>query len=231
MDKNLYNLVVLRQADIWLKENPLLLNSQEKQKFLVGLKEYLEDKDIALDDEVFDFLVQRKLVKNEPREVTFYKYLLKKYKTLKGVNVLDVGAGRICNLSKFIAENGGTVTSMDTVVRLSDDKLKKMNITAIKKLFKCDEFNRNGVGTDISDYDLIVGLEPCGATEHIIRQSLKYDKLFEISLCAAPHQSLSGEKFRTYREWYKHLSNISKEVLIIKNECGYVATNNDGLEM
>ena len=225
----LLKLIITKQASDWLKENPLLLNEQEKQKFLTGLKDYIEDKDVALDDELFDFLVQKQLIKNEPRETTFMKYLLKKYGSFNNKSVLDVGAGRICALSKEIAKKGGSVTSMDVNIRLPESVLKKSNITAIKKYFKCDEFSRSG--TDIKDYDLIVGLEPCSATEHIIRQSLKYDKPFDISLCAAPHKGLNGETYGSYKEWYKHLASISREVQIIKNDCGYVATNNDGLEL
>lgn len=231
MSNALLNLIVRNQADIWLKENPLLLNSQEKQKFLIGLQDYLENKNIAIDDEVFDFLVQRKLINNEPREATFIKYLIKKYGSLNGFNVLDVGAGRICTLSKSIAEQGGKATAMDTNIRLNNESLKKAKITVIKKLFRCDEYSKNGVGTNIDRFDLIVGLEPCDATEHIIRQALKYDKPFDINLCATAHKGLNGETFRTYGEWYKHLANISKEVSITEHDCGFVATNNKVLEL
>ena len=54
---------------------------------------------------------------------------------------------------------------------------------------------------------------------------------FDINLCAAPHKSLNGEIFRTYKEWYKHLANISKEVSIIEQDCGFVATNSENLEL
>lgn len=106
-----------------------------------------------------------------------------------------------------------------------------MNIVAIKKHFKSDDFAKSGEGTNIQNFDLIVGLEPCGATEHIIRQALKYDKPFDISLCAAPHKALSGDTFNSYLEWYNHLKNISKEVSIIKNDCGYIATNHEEYEL
>ena len=221
----LVKLIIKNQAGIWLKENPLLLNSQEKQKFLVDLEEYLEKNNGVLADEVFDFLVQRNLVENEPREKTFIDYLLAKYKNFNNIKILDVGAGRICSLSKAIAEQGGKVTAMDTNIRLNNSEIKQLNIEVVKKYFRCDEFSPKGTGTDIRNFDLVVGLEPCGATEHIIRQALKYDKPFDISLCAAPHKALNGEQFNSYHEWYNYLKNISKEVNIIKNNCGYIATN------
>lgn len=231
MNQELLTLIIKNQANIWLKENPLLLNSQEKQKFLLGLQDYLENKNIAMDDEVFDFLVQRKIIKNEPREDSFIKYLIKKYGNLKNFNILDVGAGRICALSKAIAGQGGQVTAMDLNIRLSNEVLRKLKITVVKKLFRCDEYSKNGVGTNIDNFDLIVGLEPCDATEHIIRQSLKYDKPFDVNLCAAPHRSLNGKTFRSYKEWYNHLTNISKEVSIIENDCGFIATNSETLQL
>ena len=230
MNQDFIKYIIKNQSDIWLKENPLLLNSQEKQKFTVGLQDYLENKNTAIDDEVFDFLVQRKLINNEPREVSFIKYLNKKYGELKGFNVLDVGAGRICALSREIANQGSKVTAMDLNIRLNNEILKKSKVTAIKKSFRCDEYSKNGIGTKIDNFDLIVGLEPCDATEHIIRQSLKYDKPFDISLCAAPHKALNGKTFSTYKEWYEHLGNISQEVSIIEDDCGFVATNSESLE-
>ena len=226
MDKNiLVTAIIKRQADIWLKENPLLLNNQEKQKFLIGLNDYLEGRGGAIDDEVYDFLVQKKLINNPPREATFLNYLIEKYGSIKDKKLLDVGAGRTCILSQLIAKNGGIVTAMDTNIRLNDNILRKLKITTSKKLFRCDEFSKNGIGTDIKNFNIIVGLEPCGATEHIIRQSLKYDKPFDVNLCASPHNALNGEAFNSYLEWYNHLKNISKEVLIIENDCGFIATN------
>lgn len=226
MNNMVIKLIIKNQADIWLKQNPLLLNSEEKKKFLIGLQDYLENENTILDDEVFDFLVQKKFIDNEPRETSFINYLTHKYENLKNYRVLDVGAGRICSLSKSIAQIGSNLTAIDTNIRLNNETLRKAKITPIKKLFKCDEFSKNGIGTNIQSYDLIVGLEPCDATEHIIRQSLKYNKPFDVNLCAAPHKGLNGETFKTYKEWYKHLSNISQEVSIIENECGFIATNN-----
>lgn len=231
MDKELLSLIIKNQADIWLKENPLLLNSQEKQKFLIGLQDYLANKNIAIDDEVFDFLVQRKLVDNEPREESFKNYLIKKYGSLKQVKVLDVGAGRTCPLSRAIAQQGAVVTAMDMNIRLSSEILRKERITPIKKMFRCDEYSKKGLGTNIDKFDLIVGLEPCDATEHIIRQSLKYDKAFDINLCASQHKALDGTNFNTYQEWYQYLKNISKEVSIVEHDCGFVATNCEDLEL
>ena len=180
---------------------------------------------------MFDFLQQCGIIKSKSRENIFLTYLINKYDSLKDCNVLDVGAGRICALSKAISKNGAHVTAMDTNIRISNESLLNENITAKKTLFKCDDYAKNGQGTNINDYNLIVGLEPCDATEHIIRQSLKYEKPFDVYLCAAPHRALNGKTFRTYMEWYEYLEKISNEVSIIKKDSGYIATNNQSLEM
>lgn len=229
-DKTIYKMIVKQQAQTWLKQNPLLLNSEEKQKFLLGLEEYFDDSSITIDDEVYDFLVQCHLVKNEPREDIFMRYLLAKYVSFRGKHVLDVGAGRVCALSNVLAKKGAKVTAMDTNIRQDSKILQKVKITGIKKLFVCDEFSKTGTGTNIQRFDLIVGQEPCDATEHIIRQALKYNKPFDISLCASPHKSLDGRTFETYEQWYEHLAGISNEVSITKKDCGFVATNCDGFE-
>ena len=111
---------------------------------------------------------------------------------------------------------------MDPKIRLKDNEIKPRKIKQIiKKPFYCDDFSNKG--TDISKFDLIVGLEPCDATEHIIRQGLKYEKPFEVSLCYQAHNGLNGQKFNTPEDWYKHLQQISNEVDILKMEDDYIA--------
>ncbi len=230
MNKELFKCIIKNKADLWLKENPLLLNSKEKQKFLMGLQNYLDSKTITIDDEVFDFLVQQKLVQNEPREKSFEKYLIKKYESVNGLNILDVGAGRTCTLSKILATDGAKMTAMDVNIRICNDDLRRMRIKALKNFFRCDEYSKNGRGTDVKNFDIIVGLEPCDATEHIIRQALKYDKPFDVCLCVAPHKGLNGLMFGSFEEWYNYLKSISKEVTILEQGNNFIATNSGSLE-
>jgi len=103
----------------------------------------------------------------------------------------------------------------------------KKKITTIKKLFRCDEFAKNGVGTDITQFNIIVGLEPCDATEHIIRQGLTYDKPFDVLLCYENHDALSGKRFNEPEEWFDHLKGISTEVDIVKLGSSFIATNSN----
>ena len=233
MDEKLLKLYFLKQADLWLKENPLFLNSQEKQKFVSDLLNFIDcytnNQGLTIKDEVYDFLVQRNLIIAQPREEKFLKYLTQKYKSLNNLEIMDVGAGRVCPLSRAMAREGAKVTAIDPNIRLDEGVLKKENIDLLKRYFQCDQYSTKYIGTNIDEYDLIVGLEPCDATEHIIRQSLKYDKPFDIRLCATPHNSLDGKEFETCEEWYEYLANISKEVHILDKDQGHIATNNPTL--
>ena len=209
----------------YLEFNPERFNDQEKMKFMSDLQEWMSGKSETISDEVYDFLVMINATKSKAREVVFHNYINEKYGYLAFRRVLDVGAGRMCKFSNLLAKNGAKVTAMDPKIRLTEEEADKKNIIIKKDIFECDEFARYGSGTNVTPYDLIVGLEPCEATEHIIRQGLKHDKSFDVLLCAAPHDALNGRSFDSYKDWYKHLKSISSEVEIVKYGNDFIATN------
>lgn len=216
----------------FLEKNPYRLNSQEKAKFMSGLKEWVEGKSNEIDDEVYDFLIDSGIYKRPRREVDFMSYLNQKYGMIRFSKILDVGAGRMCKLSEALAKYGNALYSIDPNIRISKDEAKKLGIKSIvTQKFMCDEFAKKGKGTPIDNYDFIFGLEPCDATEHIIRQGLKYDKPFDVFLCGAPHKSLDGKTFGSYQEWYEYLDSISHEVNISKFGSTYVASNTKSPEI
>ena len=210
----------------YLEKNPYRFNTQEKAKFMQGLKEWVEGKSNEIDDEVYDFLIDTGIYKKEKREETFVSYLNQKYGVIRFSKILDVGAGRMCKLSAALAKMGNSLYAIDPNIRLSKDEAKKLGIKSIStQKFLCDDFAKNGRGTAINNYDYIFGLEPCDATEHIIRQGLKYDKAFDVFLCGAPHKSLDGKTFGSYEAWYEYLDSISADVNISKFGSTYVASN------
>lgn len=213
-------------AAYYLQKNPYRFNKQEKEKFLKGLQEWIDGKSEVIDDEVYDFLLDMGLYKKERREDEFISYINQKYGIIRFSKILDVGAGRMCKLSQALAKYGNTLYAIDPNIRLLPDEARKMGIKTIKKeFFVCDEFAKNGRGTNIQNVDYVFGVEPCDATEHIIRQGLKYDKPFDVLLCAAPHDSLDGRKFGHYSDWYEYLLKISAEVDILKFGDSYIAAN------
>ena len=219
---SLLNLLIFKKAEDYLKRNPERFTSSEKDKFIEDLKSYVLTKDKVIADEVFDFYVSEKLAQNEPRTTSFIRHLISKYNTTTTPKVLDVGAGRMCHLSTELGERGFKVVAIDPKIRLKDNEIKQRKIQRIiKQPFYCDEY---GNGTDISNFDLLVGLEPCDATEHIIRQGLKYEKPFEVSLCYQAHNALNGTKFATPEDWYEYLQQISNEINITRIDNDFIAS-------
>ncbi len=215
------------EASKYLRRNPERFSKEEMDSFLQKLDNFIDNQSEVIDDEVYDFLVASRLVNNKTREEKFMSYINKKYGFLHFNKIMDVGAGRMCKLSKALEKFGNKMYAIDPKIRLTDKEASNLGISISNDKFICDEYARFGKGTNIKKMDLIVGLEPCEATEHIIRQSLKYDKPFDISLCATPHDSLDGRKFVCYEDWYEYLQSISKEVDIKKFRNSYYASNNN----
>lgn len=210
----------------YLEKNPNRFNAQEKTKFMAGLKEWIDDKSETIDDMVYDFLVDVGIYKRPKREDVFVSYLNQKYGMIRFSKILDVGAGRMCKLSEALVKYGNSLYAIDPNIRLSKDEAKKLGLKSIStQKFLCDDFAKKGKGTPVDNYDYIFGLEPCDATEHIIRQGLKYDKPFDVFLCGTSHNALNGKKFNSYNEWYDYLASISNEVNISKYGSVYVASN------
>ena len=223
---NINEMLLLAKAEEYLRFNPERFTREEKDKFRAGLAEWIAGTSETIDDEVYDFLLSLKVDNRKPREEVFASHIIKKYSNIKFRKILDVGAGRMCKLSAILSKYGYKMYAVDPNIRLTPHEASKQKINSIsKKNFICDEFSSDGRGTFVQNYDLIVGLEPCDATEHIIRQALRYHKPFEVLLCAAEHSALDGTTFKTYLEWYEHLKNISPEVEITKKGSSYIASN------
>ena len=224
--ESLSEIMLIAQAEQYLKRNPERFTTAEKEKFKVGLAEWLAGTSETIDDVVYDFLLSLKVDERKPREEIFASHITGKYSNIQFRKIMDVGAGRMCKLSSVLAKCGYKMYAIDPNIRLTPKEAGKLKIASISKnKFLCDEFSASGKGTNVQNYDLIVGLEPCDATEHIIRQALKHDKPFEIALCAAEHDALDGTKFKTYLEWYEYLKGISSEVKITKKRNSYFASN------
>ncbi len=232
-------IAILAKAQEYLKQNPERFNAAEKKEFQENLKMWLRNPNMPAENEVYDFALSEGIALNvDKRDERLTSYLISKYKNLTFRKMLDVGSGRMCKLSVALARFGAEMYAIDPNIRLSPKEASKLGIKGISlKKFECDEFARNGVGTDISRYTNIVGVEPCHATEDVIRQCLKYDKPFDMLLCSCPQITLTGKHLKNYLDWYEYLRGISNEVVIEKVNKSYFATNNpkqtseSGMEM
>lgn len=97
-------------------------------------------------------------------------------------NILDVGSGVIPAFGNLVAKEqlrigSGTITLYDPKLILVKPKYPNMKL--VKKEFTLD--------TDVSNFDLITGVFPCAATEHIIESACKNNKNFYLAMCGCTH--------------------------------------------
>ena len=223
-DKNVREILTIRAIE-YLEKNAERFTKQEKAKFLKDFNDYLSNNNNFITDEIYDFLTTINPLMRT-RESEFVTYLNGKYKNLRFGKVCDVGAGRLCKMSIILSNKGNQMYAIDPNIRISQSEATKLGIRKISKdRFVCDKFSNNGKGTNISQYDMILGLEPCDATEHIIHQSLRYEKPFNILLCYEAHRSLTGKTFQSPEEWFEYLSKISNEVKVEMVKNNYFVTN------
>lgn len=216
---------LLIKFDNWLKANPERFTKNEQEKVIANFRKFLtrenKEQEYEIEDELYDFLSTLGIVL--PRHEKFAKFIISKYPIEKYKEVLDVGAGRLCKLSEYLSSKGYNVTAIDPNIRLKPDEAKKKKIKIINGLFECDTETKKG--TDITKYDLIIGLEPCDATEHIIRQCAKYNKHSSILLCATSHDALDGTKFEDEKSWYQYLNDLFPTTSISNIELSTVISN------
>ena len=119
-----------------------------------------------------------------------------------GKNILEVGCGFLpafANITarKQIRLKSGTITAIDPFLVIN--KSEYDNLILRKRKFKLD--------TNVKNFDLIVGIYPCEATEMIIKSACENKKGFYLAMCGCTHfthsQLLQGypinpESYQTY---------------------------------
>lgn len=180
-----------RDLKRYIIENPNHITPDQIMKIS---NDILSDDNTVISDEYYDFL--RWLRHLPGRQEVFSKYIKRRYKSFRGKKVLEVGCGRTARLSSLLSRHF-KMTAIDPQVE-SDNAPKRVQI--IQDFFTED--------TDISEYDLVIALEPCDATEHIIRACLKAHKPFIVVLCGIAHQRIDGVMPSDVSEWYNYLISI-----------------------
>lgn len=97
-------------------------------------------------------------------------------------NILDVGSGMIPAFANLLAKEQlelgtGTVTLYEPLLLTTEAKHRNMT------LYKT-EFTTN---THIKEFDLLIGILPCEATESIIENACRNQKDFYIAMCGCTH--------------------------------------------
>ncbi len=130
----------------------------------------------------------------------FQKFLDKTFNLKHKKNILEVGSGSIPVLAHSIEKKYKTKVDIQDPITLIANYTKGT-------IFK-ENFTEN---TDISNYKLIIGYNPCEASEAIIRNAIKNKKDFSIALCSCCHLP------KYYKEqnpeiWHQYLLDIAKSL-------------------
>ena len=105
-------------------------------------------------------------------------------------NIIDIGGGRLPAFANMIAEEQlkigkGTITVYDPKLVITKPKFDNMRL--VKEKFTKD--------TDVSKYDLMLGIFPCEATSAIIESAIKNDKDFYVAQCGCYEHVISPSYF------------------------------------
>jgi len=114
-------------------------------------------------------------------------------------NILEIGAGTIPILAKYLNDKKINVDILEPNIIFDNLTIGRV----IKKKF--DE------KTNIEKYDLLIGYNPCGATEDIIRTAINSNKDFCIALCGCCFLP-KKYKNRTPEEWHDYLLGIANKL-------------------
>lgn len=123
--------------------------------------------------------------------------IIQKYFALENKKVLEVWAGSLPILASYLESKALSYDIMDPGTILED-------VVGIKGRVIKEKFS---LATNITDYDLLIGYNPCAATESMIRNCLKNHKEFIIALCGCAFLP-ENYKVRTNKQWQKYLLQI-----------------------
>lgn len=138
----------------------------------------------------------------------FYNILNNNF-DLKNMKILEVGCGFIPILSKIFSDNNISIDIIDPLVTFKTLNAGKV----LNEKFSID--------TNIDNYDLIIGYNPCGATENMIRKSITESKDFCIFLCGCCFLPADYTD-RTPDRWHKYLYDLATELSNGKYEIKFI---------
>jgi len=190
----------LMRLQQYRKENP---NELTKEQFAKIESEILYSRDSkVISDEYFDFLLW--LGERPSRQEEFANYLTRRLQRKDAKNILEVGSGRTCKLSRILEQKGFSMTCIDPKIDIQLVKEKAPEINLHQEKFD--------LNYDLTDFDFIIAQEPCDATEHVVRACVNQNKHFIMTLCGVPHTLISGESLQDVRAWHNYLANISDDI-------------------
>ncbi len=139
-----------------------------------------------------------------PTEESYYYAYLDMLTRIYDINrnIADIGCGVVPAFSSILSDKQtkGTVTAFDP--RLAYPSSNNGKLILKKEEFTYDE--------DVTNYDLIIGIMPCDATEVLLRKAIENDKDFFVAMCGCSH-------FEVYSPYMMGISpEYYRELLIEK---------------
>ena len=121
----------------------------------------------------------------------------------KNIKVLDVGAGGVPFSAMRLGRNNNNISAMDKFI-ISDRLIKKNNVNPIDCYFN--------EKTNISKFDMVVGLKPCSAIGHIVDVCRQKNKPYLLYLCECGAFDYAASKAMISSNWGYILPKIDKDV-------------------
>lgn len=181
---------------LFQKENPYEFTDLQFEKIC---RDIVQPRDNVICDETVEFSFWKQ--KLPSRQECFCHFLEPFFKQANAHSVLEVGGGRTYRLSRMLADKSYQVTCIDPALEPGECP---ENLTLLRQHF-------DYLIIDLTPYDIVIGQEPCGATEHLVRACVEQSKPFVLVLCGAPHPYLSGQTPENVYEWYDYLSELAGE--------------------
>lgn len=164
---------IIQELEKYLKVNPNLLNNEEKNKLRQQLLEYARNPNGGVDDLLMEFFVYSGISKDLQKD--FFNYIMEHYPPSKFPKVLEVAAGKVCNLGQQLKRNGYKVTSIDPNIRIAPNDSRVKGIKLLKRKFTPD--------FSVLPYDVVIGYNACPTAGNLLRIN-KRPTVFTI--CDAP---------------------------------------------
>ena len=129
--------------------------------------------------------------------LTFYNYLNNNF-DINNKHILEIGAGTIPIMAEILnAKCNAIVSIIDPLIIFKTSN----EIKVLKSKFTDT--------TNIESYDILIGYNPCAATECIIKRAIDGNKSFCIATCGCCFLPENYEE-RTPEAWHKYLINLAK---------------------